>query len=202
MDIHLSQKEVDDILKKSDSFPCGWSTKDERLLLIKYAQLSSASILEIGTAFGSSAAIFILASQQSIISIDPYNYDTYQGYVITPQICQRYIHEIVGETGRWTLITSTSHDVSGWCKLGLGLVYIDKDDVEYEEAKQDFEDWIYHIVPSGYFIMHNSRKLDDLDDGRFRRGYVGPTKLAKELLVDNRVKLVDEEFSLTVWEKK
>jgi len=65
----------------------------------------------------------------------------------------------------------------------------------------DFDNWARRVVPGGRILLHDSRREPGAPGDVFARGWVGPTRLANELRGHHCVRLIDEAFSLTVWER-
>jgi len=167
-------------------------------------------IVEIGTAYGGSAALFLASSKRNVYGVDSYAPDTFgnpnKGTAvrcwanITRLALALEQPEIM--TQRFVLYPLPSLDVAPrWAKGEIGLLYLDGDHA-YDAVCADFEAWIPHVASGGCIALHDSRRVPDTPDGMFDRGWPGPTRLANDLQDDERVKLLVMAYSLTVWEKQ
>jgi hypothetical protein len=100
----------------------------------------------------------------------------------------------------WTVIPDYSFNVAPKWKGPIEVLFIDGDHT-YDAVKKDFEDWYPLVNKGGTIMIHDSRKEKGSPEGKFNRGWPGPTKLADELRNSSKVKLVNEVFSVTVWKK-
>jgi predicted O-methyltransferase YrrM len=115
----------------------------------------------------------------------------------------RQVLEVLQRTDRiekWTLHTDYSYNVVNTWTNPIDVLFIDGNH-NYEAVKQDFTQWFPKIKFGGIILFHDSRKEAGTPRETFNRGWEGPTQLAKELLDDHRLKLIEEAFSLTVWKK-
>ena len=105
--------------------------------------------------------------------------------------------------GKWTLLVDDSHSAAlDWKDPEpLDFLYLDGDH-RYGPVRRDFEDWQGFVRPGGVILLHDSRRLPDTPENVFNRGWPGPTRLARELAQDNRVELVEEVFSLSIFRKR
>lgn len=177
-------------------------------LLAKYAREAESMIVEIGCAFGASSAIFLahVGEKTIVTSIDPFIVDSMATFQATKEKCIRNVTRILKALGQthkikqWELNTDYSYNIVDTWTNPIDVLFIDGDH-RYEAVAKDFNDWLPHVKKGGYILFHDSRKEAGTPKDTFNRGWEGPTRLAKELLSDTRVKLVDEVFSITVWEK-
>lgn len=172
---------------------------EEWELLLKYAGLATSPIVEIGTAFGGSACLLTLGSNQIVWSIDPFTGKP-DGYEINADNVRQSVRDILGSAAtRWELWSITSEQAHKPIKQYVsrfGLVFIDGDH-NYAFVRQDVDLWLPMIKTGGYLLLHDSanRDLTELQ-------YVGPHRVAAELAMDERVEKIDEAFSITVWKVK
>ena len=80
------------------------------------------------------------------------------------------------------------------------MIFIDGDH-RYEAVRKDFYDWVPHVRPGGFMLLHDSRRLHGQHDDVYNRGWPGPTQLASELERCPDVTQVENAESITVWEK-
>lgn len=181
---------------------------DEVALLAKIASQQSGPIVEIGCAFGASSAVWLLHSRPGtkLHSIDPFVVDSMAPFRATAEKCRGNVLRILkffkrqSKFADWSLHQDFSFNVvKNWTEP-IDVIFIDGDHT-YPAVKQDFEDWYPLVKTGGLILFHDSRKETGTDPNTFNRGWAGPTKLAEELKTSSQVKLVDEAFSITVWQK-
>lgn len=176
---------------------------DEIALFARIAKNAIGPIVEIGAASGASASVFLLHSSAGvkIRSIDPF-----VQYGGSEKKCRKNVYWILrahGERARyadWAVFPDYSYNVVKTWKEPIEILFIDGDHA-YEAAKKDFEDWYPFVKKGGKILIHDSRKELGTPESTFNRGWPGPTKLAGELRSSPKVKLVEEVYSVTVWEK-
>lgn len=181
---------------------------DEITLFADMASKTSGPIVEIGCAFGASPSIFLLHSKDGVKlhSIDPFVQDSMRPFQANEEICKKNVLNILkvfkkeNKYKDWTLHTDYSFNVVKNWKEEIEIIFIDGDHT-YDAVKKDFEDWYPLVKKSGYILFHDSRKEKDTPPDTFNRGWAGPTKLVEELKSSNKVTLVNEAFSVTVWQK-
>lgn len=181
---------------------------EEVPLLSKYAHDVSGVIVEIGSAFGGSPALLLVNKKEEteVHSIDPFIVDSMANFQATEQKCRRNVEKVLSATKKsdaiknWILHKDYSYNIIKQWEKTIDLLFIDGDHT-YEAVKKDFEDWYPHVSKNGVILLHDSRKEKDTPIDTFNRGWTGPTKLAKELVSDKRVELIDKAFSITVWRK-
>lgn len=177
-------------------------------LLARYARKAHDTIVEIGCAFGASSAILLARTGEKVTvhSIDPFVVDSMAAFQATKEKCTKNVHRILSALGRaekmtqWKLRPEYSYNLVGSWSTPIDMVFIDGDH-RYEAVRADFDDWFPLVKTGGVILFHDSRKEVGTPTDTFNRGWAGPTRLAQELLSDNRVRLIDEAFSITVWEK-
>lgn len=177
-------------------------------ILARYARKAHNTIVEIGCAFGASSAIFLAHADEKVTvnSIDPFIVDSMAAFQATKEKCVRNVRRILSALGRiekinqWKLRSEYSYNLVGSWSTPIDMIFIDGDH-RYEAVLKDFDDWFPLVKTGGVILFHDSRKEAGTPVNTFNRGWSGPTQLAQELLSDNRVKLIDEAFSITAWEK-
>jgi cephalosporin hydroxylase len=194
--------ELEELGQRLKIMPSIWMAPDEYPVMMKYAGLADSPIVEIGTAFGGSACILVLCSSQNVTSIDPFveplcNVD---GYKIRPDDVRSKIRQVLGpDFGRITLWQVTSKFAAEyyaeWGVDKRGLVYIDGCH-DYDFVRQDVDLWLPLIKSGGYLLLHDSQRND-----AGLCGDEGPTRVAQELMLDDRVEFLEGVYSLTVWRK-
>jgi len=190
--------------------------REEIPLYTEYAsRVEGGTIVEIGAGYGASALLFLAGAPLStkVRSIDCYTPDPTalaprdHRQPLTAKMC---VQNVVGglealgtplPDDRWYLYTDYSHNIAQRWNDPIDLLYIDGDH-SYEGVRRDFDDWFPYVRPGGIIFLHDSRREPDAPENEFKRGWQGPTQLAQELGEDQRVALVEEVFSLTVWRKK
>jgi hypothetical protein len=176
---------------------------------VKYTRMVEAPhvIVEIGAAYGGSATLFLLNSDVLVYSIDPFIPDPNTGWCSNRQACINAVRagctQHTESRKRWRLWQAYSNDaVKDWATYPrpIGLLFVDGDH-SYEACRADVDQWLPFVAQGGYMLLHDSRRLEDAPDAeKFARGWQGPTQVADELRRDKRVKLVEEVYSLTVWQ--
>lgn len=164
-------------------------------------------MVEIGTGFGACACLMLMSSSPTatVISIDPFLQDTHGTWKSTVEQARKNVQNAARALGfdahRWTLIESLSHDAAERAHRAgatFDLVFVDGDHT-YEGVTQDVTDWLPLLRVGGIMLLHDSRRLPDMPDHEFHRGWPGPTQAADDLRRDARVCCVGEVHSLTVW---
>jgi hypothetical protein len=163
--------------------------------------------VEIGAGYGATAIVMLWWNKAAplVVSIDPFVTDGVTNWHSTRVITAGNVEKVMGEDyERWLLYEDFSYNVApGWAHGPIDFLFLDGDH-RYEEVRRDWEDWLPLVQSAGIVILHDSRRLPDPEGkwkGRFNRGWPGPTRLAGEALQDNRVELVEEVGSMTIWRK-
>ena len=184
-------------------------TDSEVRSLQKYAKKTKGSILEIGAAYGASSSLLLAHSSENkkVFSIDPFIKDSEGLFKATANKCKKNVNRFLKNVNlekkykNWQLIEKYSDDaVKNW-KRKIGLLFIDGNH-KYDFVKNDFENWIKFIPKDGYILIHDSCNKNLINKNKYKFGWNGPSKLAKELRSDKRVKLIEESSSLSIWKKK
>jgi predicted O-methyltransferase YrrM len=181
---------------------------EEITALSRYASEARGSIVEIGAAFGASSSVLLTAKPEKcrLYSIDPFVVDSMSQWSASERECRAGVGRVLAAAGKseelknWRLRVEPSYEAIKKWKTPIDLIFIDGDR-HYDAVKQDFEDWFSHVRLGGRILIHDSRRVNDTPKGEFNMGWEGPTKLANELRKDPRVKLIDEAYSITAWEK-
>lgn len=176
--------------------------------LARYAQNADRTIVEIGCAFGASSAIFLAHMRQGITlhSIDPFIVDSMGSFQATQEKCTRNVRRVLKALGcpekinQWKLHPDYSYNIAKQWNTPVDLLFIDGDH-RYGAVRKDFDEWFPFVKIGGIILFHDSRKEAGTPKDTFNRGWSGPTQLVQELSSNNRVKLIDETYSITVWEK-
>ena len=143
----------------------------EGLLLYTLARRSAhlGNVVEIGAFKGRSTWYLVqgLRAERSpykVISIDPHVDPTQlEAYFRTVQ--QHRLTDWVEPS------VAFSHEVAKSFTGPVGMVWVDGDH-SYGAAKEDFDDWFPRLAVGGWYAMHDTVN-----------SWLGPTKLARELLV-------------------
>ena len=177
-----------------------WLQEDEVPWLYGKAKDAEKLIVEIGAAYGGSAALWLLGKRPGVrvVSVDAFVEDPSTHFRASAAECLTAVHRAVGATlyQDWTLIARPSDKaVVGWT-APIGLLYLDGDH-HYESVKKDFEIWTPYLLPGASIILHDSRRLPDANPRVFARGWQGPTQLVSELVNGGQYRIVDERFSMS-----
>lgn len=177
-------------------------------LLARYAQTADDTIVEIGCAYGASSAVFLahIPVGVTLHSIDPFIVDSMSTFQATKDVCLRNVRHVLtalslsDKLSQWSLHPDYSYTLAPTWTTPIDTLFIDGDH-NYDAVRRDLDDWFPHMKTGGHILFHDSRKESGTPAATFNRGWAGPTRLAEELRTDSRVKLIDEAFSITVWEK-
>lgn len=180
-------------------------------VLGKYARQSSR-LLEIGAAYGASSFIIVANSKPGarVWSLDPFITDSKGTFSSSAMQCHCNVHRALNTSGhtrsasKWTLIDDYSYVVrKTWSAKEplLDFLFIDGDH-NYEAVRNDFEDWVTLVQPGGFILIHDSCREPGTPEHIFNRGWQGPTRLARELQDDDRIELLEQAFSLSVFRKR
>lgn len=186
-----------------------WIEESEIAVLCHYAA-KAQRVVEIGCAFGGSSTLFLLNIPDGghVSSVDAFVPDSYGGWSANLADCATAVYCALVAFGRplafaaWSLIPHTSeYVVTRWqAPSPIDLLFIDGSHFE-EDVQFDWNHWTPFVRQGGIVMLHDSRKIPGAPDNPFPRGYDGPTKLADRLRGESSYKLLEEVFSLTVWEK-
>lgn len=159
---------------------------------IKYASLSNDVIVEIGVLHGYTTKFILENTNASVYGIDPIIPDSMNEELIGDELL---INNLCDLHKNFTFIKDYSYNVvKNWDKE-IDYLFIDGDHT-YESVKQDFEDWYPHVKIDGIISIHDSAA---------NRGgphfWPGPSKLADELIYDERLEYLETLTSLTVFKK-
>lgn len=177
-------------------------------MLARYARGALECVVEIGSAFGASSAILLMGARKDaqVHSIDPFVVDSMAPFQATKERCRANVERILGaarrsnDLAKWHLHSDYSYNLVGAWKTPIDFLFIDGDHT-YEAVRNDFEQWLPHIKNGGFILFHDSRREPGAPDTVFKRGWPGPTQLAKELRDRTDITLVEEVFSITAWKK-
>lgn len=172
-------------------------TLSELNLLLKYAKQARLGIVEIGVFKGETSKRLIKASTVNIYGIDP----------IIPYVVPPYevgnankISRNTGFSSRYKFHKDYSYNVAKTFNAPFDFIFIDGSH-EYSDVKRDFEDWFPKLENGGYMAFHDSNRENLNDDGKWRNGWAGPTKLVRELKEINSLTFVESADSLSVFKK-
>jgi predicted O-methyltransferase YrrM len=144
----------------------GWYSDEEGARLVELAKDAPGAIVELGTAWGKSAAYILDQTDRDITCVDWWGEDP-----LYPSSWEYFntLLEEEGWTDRVNIIRSyTSEAAANWTEP-IGLLHIDADH-EYAGVKEDFELWSPFIAPGGAIAFHDQQ-------------YDGPKRVVKELLL-------------------
>jgi predicted O-methyltransferase YrrM len=175
-------------------------------VLCGYASGARQEIVEIGTGFGGSTVLWLLYSQARVSTIDPFVQDSQGTWCATYERAHgailRALSELAGNTRaleRLVMYCMPSDQAAQHWNNAIDLLYVDGNHA-YKAARQDVNMWLPFVRQGGLIILHDSRRLPQAAPGHYARGWPGPTQVAVELAIDDRVRLVNEVHSLTAWE--
>jgi predicted O-methyltransferase YrrM len=175
--------------------------KSEQNIHKKMAELSKSCIVEIGVLIGYTTKILLDNSppQVQIYGIDPIVPDSMDKNLIGDE--QKIINLVKEYPKKFTFIKDYSYNVAKtWNeRTEIDYIFIDGDH-NYTAVKKDFEDWFPFIKKGGYIGLHDSRMNRKIPP--VAPFHTGPSKLADELIINSRVELTDEFFSLSLFRKK
>ncbi len=180
---------------------------------------ADGTVVEIGAAWGASAALLLLSAPEpvKVWSVDPFV--PHEGWQASRAGCREAVKRVLRRVGgkdwlslyiRWALCQMYSHEVAAIFDVqfavgqDVSLLYIDGDH-SYEAVGQDFDLWLPHMRKGGVILLHDSRRLPGTPEGEFARGWPGPTQVAEELRDWQTngegcpVELIEEAYSLTIW---
>ena len=181
----------------------------EVVALQKYGQRAHSAIVEIGAAYGGSSLLFLLSKKEytKVYSIDPFVVDSMDTFQATRELCYNHVVCALADVGKaersssWTLIPEYSYDrVKKW-ESAINVLFIDGDHT-YDAVKQDFEQWLPFVHSEGYILFHDSNILPNTPDGKYNRGWPGPSRFVIELEKYPSVRMVEKIHSITVFQKK
>lgn len=183
-------------------------------LLKQYSLSAPKTIVEIGAAYGASALLFLSHKKPTskLYSIDIFTQEPDTKPPLGApkpasfEQCKNNVNEALkilnleSRTKDWQLINNSSHNVAKNWRKKIDILFIDGDH-SYKGVKQDFDDWFPFVKKNGVILLHDSRRLPNTPANKFNRGWQGPTKLARELKHNKKLKLINKVYSLTVWQK-
>lgn len=160
---------------------------------IRIAKECKHGIVEIGVLKGFTSGILCRNSNVPVYGIDPLIPDSMSSSLIGS------IAEIRNNTNgcsNYTFINDYSYNVIKTFNKDIDYLFIDGDH-RYDAVLMDFNDWFPKVVKNGYISIHDSAKNRGGPDW-----WDGPSKLADELIFDNRLEYIETGFCLTVFRKK
>ena len=199
-----SKKQLEGLLKSNI-----YISNEEIPIFSHYASLAKNTLVEIGAGLGASAVLMLVNTPSSALvhSIDSFTGDTERNFHVSEKLCRENVIRALSLINmskaikRWYLYSQPSHQIASLWDKSIDFLYIDGDH-RYEAVKQDFNDWFKYIKMGGVLLLHDSRRIPNVPESKFNRGWPGPTKLAGELENRDDLDLIDIAYSLTVWRKK
>ena len=179
---------------------------DELDPLCRYAQNASL-LVEIGTAYGGGACLLLMSAgpKSKVHSIDPFVPDSHGGWQSSAKQAKQHVATAAERLGfdvtRWILHEQYSYEAALDAPARIDFLFLDGDHL-YSAVRRDFEDWLPKVKAGGVVLIHDSRRVPGTPDTEFNQGWPGPTQLVSELRSDDRVELLEEVYSLTIWRKK
>ncbi len=139
-----------------------WMTKEDCMVLNKYASEIKGNILEIGAWAGRSGVCLSLSSPESkIYSIDNLSEKTESSYehkVGEPTI---QLNINVSKYPNWTLYVGDSVEVSKTWEIPLDLLIIDGAH-DYESCVNDIIHWVPFLKKDHILLMHDQTHIPDV----------------------------------------
>ncbi len=181
----------------------------EVVALQAYAHKADSTIVEIGCAYGGSSLLFLLNKKDhvKVYSIDPFVVDSMDTFQATKELCHSHVVDALADVGKaersssWTLIPDYSYNkVKNW-ELSIDVLFIDGDHT-YDAVTQDFNQWLPYVRKGGYVLFHDSNIVPGTPEGKYNKGWPGPSKLVIELEKHPAVKLLEKIHSISVFQKK
>jgi len=165
----------------------------------------AALIVEIGTAFGGCACLFLMYSAGKVHSIDPFVRDSMGAWQSSAKQATHHVRtaseRLNFDFQRWILHEQYSYEaVLDAPNNRADLIFIDGDH-SYDAVRRDVNEWLPKLKKGGILMLHDARRVPGTPEKEFNQGWPGPTAVADELRSDPRVKLVEEVHSLVVWRK-
>ena len=166
-------------------------------------------MVEIGTGYGACTCLMLMSSPPSatVYSVDPFLKDTHGTWTSSEKLARTYVQNAARvlkfDAARWTLMAMYSDEAAQKLTAAgtrVDLVFVDGDHT-YKGVMQDVESWLPLLRVGGVMLLHDSRRLPGKPKAEFHRGWPGPTRAARTLKKDPRVKLVENIHSFTIWEK-
>lgn len=160
---------------------------------IRYSSDINGVIVEIGVLNGHTTRFILENTKSNVYGIDPIIPDSMNPTLIGDV---NKIKELEKNHLHFTFIQDYSFNVvKNWDKI-IDYIFIDGDHT-YESVKQDFEEWYPHVKIGGIISIHDSSA---------NRGgppfWPGPSRLADELINDDRLEYIETLTALTVFKKK
>ena len=185
-------------VSKIDTGPEGtrWTTDSEKNLLQKYAKQAKVGIVEIGILDGGTTKEMALVASVPLYGIDPLIPDSMNKRLIGTE---EKVRNNLAFYPQFTFIKDFSFNVAKTWQTPFDFIFIDGDHT-YEAVKKDYEDWLSLIAPGGYIAFHDSAPTT-INGTVVFEGWEGCIQLVKELKNDPRVKFIEVNDSITVFQK-
>jgi hypothetical protein len=166
--------------------------EDEWEIHKRLAKTCKKGIVEIGVLAGQTTRMLLENSTITVYGIDPIIPDSMNSQMIGDL---EKINQLESEFDRFTFIKDYSYNViKGW-NTEFDYIFIDGDH-NYSSVKDDFDSWFPFLTEGGYVAIH---------DSACNRGgpywWPGPSRLADELINDERLEYIETVFSLTLFKK-
>ncbi len=185
-------------VSKIDTGPTGtrWTTEIEKNLLQKYAKQARVGIVEIGILDGGTTKEMALVATVPLYGIDPLIPDSMNKKLIGTE---DKVRANLAFYPQFTFIKDFSYNVAKTWSFPFDFVFIDGDHT-YEAVKKDFEDWYALITQNGFIAFHDSHSI--MQDGKeIFSGWPDCVKFVDELKHDPRVRFIEVQDSITVFQK-
>lgn len=168
-------------------------TAGEILAHAKYAAQAEKIVVEIGVLFGDTTKVLLENTKCWVFGIDPIISDSMNSSLIGSV---EKITKLKETYANFIFVHDYSFNVVKTWKEPIDYIFIDGDH-NYEAVKQDFNDWYPHVKAGGIIALH---------DSACNRGgpmyWPGPSRLADELINDERLEYVETVHTMTVFKKR
>ncbi|HMO77684.1 MAG TPA: class I SAM-dependent methyltransferase [Candidatus Paceibacterota bacterium] len=186
------------LVSKIDTGPEGsrWTTEIEKDLLQKYARHAKVGIVEIGILDGKTTKELALVANVPIYGIDPLIPDSMNKKLMGTE---EKIRKNLEFYPNFNFVKDFSFNVSGNWTAPFDFIFIDGDHT-YKAVQQDFEEWFPLLSKNGYVAFHDSAPIS-VDGKVIFDGWPGCVQLIRELKKDSRLKYIETQDSITVFQK-
>lgn len=195
---------IDELEKKKRTFDKIYWSKyfelDEDALKVELQEHSDIAkkcklgIVEIGILFGDTSRVLAQSNiSVPVYGIDPLIPDSMNSTLVGTQAA---IKKNTEDLKNFHFINDFSFNVIKNWDYPFDYLFIDGSHI-YEDVKKDFEDWYPKLAKGGIISLHDSTM--------FRGGqryWEGPSRVADELIFDERLEFIKSKGRVTVFRKK
>lgn len=168
---------------------------DEIFIQQEIARNCKYGIVEIGVLFGETTKRFCESAPPGVevYAIDPFIPDSMNINLIGNE---HLVANKLSKFDNFNLFVDYSYNVVNNFSYKYDYLFIDGSH-NYNDVKQDLEDWLPGLQKGGYVSLHDSA----MDRGGANY-WPDPSRLARELFSDSRVEHITTIYSLTIFVKK